>query len=563
MFALYAGGMPLRSSRVSALAALSLLLFSRQAFADNSPERAQRRVEESYLPKVRFACGIELSVTYDAASLRAHNQDIRYDQTDGELTCGEPLRYLWYACQSPAGQAAARAARIDRIVCKGTAAKVGTLALAGGALTVERAFEERDAHERLRKRFEALLELSLTFPPKADKDPYRDQAWNELQYEPNPTTSTTDYCSVNGKKREFDAHILNRSQGADAKVQCWKSGKPVIDMAFANNERTGFYTEWSPRGSRVFSYREGERHGEQKTFEGERLTDLTMYERGKIVWSKEFHASGQLKRYSRNVAGGSAGLSQAEDGKVYTLDCTAELGSDPVLRGPCGFEGPRTTSIYDGTEKLNRVETWKNGVLQEQRAGTSDYAERSNVKYAEGKRQGIERVLDEQGKLAATISWNRGVKDGKEIAYAEGGTKVIKETVWRAGVITQVTEFYLNGNPKRKELHDKPEHMQVEEYWDTGKIKRQGAYAACSRYGRWCEEGLHRSFFESGASSEEETYKQGQLHGARKSWWENGTLQAEESYAEGRCMKRKRWDQKGKLETDEEYEADGSRKLKR
>jgi antitoxin component YwqK of YwqJK toxin-antitoxin module len=236
-----------------------------------------------------------------------------------------------------------------------------------------------------------------------------------------------------------------------------------------------------------------------------------------------------------------------------------------VLRGPCGFEGPRTTSIYDGTQKVNRVETWKNGVLQEQSAGTSDYANRSNVKYAEGKRQGVERVLDEQGQLAATISWNRGVKDGKEVAYAEGGTKVIKEIVWRVGVIAQVTEFYLNGNPKRKELHDAPERMLVEEYWDTGKTKRQGAYASCSRYGsqHWCEQGQHRSFFESGASAAEETYKQGQLHGARKSWWENGTLQAEEAYTDGRCTKRKRWDQQGKLEADEEYEADGSRKLKR
>jgi hypothetical protein len=157
----YAGLMSTLPSGRRALALLVsfgvLLVRIERAAADNSPERAQRRVEESYLPKVRVACGIDLSVSYDAASLRAHNQDIRYDQTDGELTCGEPLRYLWYACQTAAGQAAAKAARVERIVCKGTAAKVGSLALARGTLSVERAFEERDAHERLRKRFEALL----------------------------------------------------------------------------------------------------------------------------------------------------------------------------------------------------------------------------------------------------------------------------------------------------------------------------------------------------------------------------------------------------------------------
>lgn len=561
--------MPTRSSFVRGLAVSvtlsALLLRSERALADNSPERAQRRVEEHYLPKVRVACGIELSVQYDAASLRAHNQDIRYDQTDGELTCGEPLRYLWYACQSPAGQAAARGAHIERIVCKGTDAKLGSLALSAGTLTVERSADERNAHERLRKRFEALLHAPVKFAAKADPDPYRDQAWNELQYEPNPTTSSSDYCTVNGKKQEFDAQILNRSQGADAKVQCWKAGQPVIDMSFAGSKKTGFYTEWGPRGYRSFSYRDGQRHGEQKTFEGERLQSVTMYELGKLVWSKEFHPSGKLASYSRNLARASAGVSQGEDGKIFTLSCTPDVGSDQVLRGLCGFDGARTSSIFDGTQKLNRVETWKNGVLQEQSAGTSAYAERSSVKFVEGKRDGIERVLDEQGKLAATITWNRGLKDGKEAEYAEGGTKVVKEIVWRAGEVKQLTEFFLNGNPKRQELHDKPDHKQVREYWDTGKTRRQGDYVACSRYGGrgWCEEGMHRTFFEGGEPASEETYKQGKLEGQRKSWWQNGRPEAEEAYVDGRRSKSKRWDQDGKLIADEEYEADGSRKLKR
>ncbi len=560
--------MPTRSSLRSTLAVASALglplLLGQPAAADNSPDGALKRVEQHYLPKVQHACGITLSVEYDVASLRAHNDDILHDQTDGQLSCGEPLRYLWYACQSPAGRSAVQKAAIARIVCKGAEGKTGSLNLTKGTLTVERADEERDPHERLRPRFEALLHVTLSFPDKANKDPYRDRNWDDLQYQPNPTNNTRDYCIVGGKKQEFDRLIVNKAQPEGARVQCWKDGEPVIDLAYKSGKRTGFYTEWSTRGSRRFSYLDGDRHGEEKNFEGERLESVVMYERGKRVWSKEFHPSGKLARYARNLGKGSASISQGEDGKVYGLVCAPEVGSDPLLRGPCGFEGQRATTVYDGTEKVDRIETWRNGVLLEQGAGTSEYSERSNVKFVEGKKHGLERVLDDKGKLSATISWNRGVKDGKESEYAEGGTKTVKEIVWKAGEVAQLTEFYLNGKPKLKEVHDKPEHKQVEGYWDTGKLRQQGGHVLCSRYGvrDWCADGEHRSFYEDGKPSTVETYAQGQEHGPQKSWWPNGKLQAEELYIEGKRAKSKRWDAQGKLSADEEYEADGSRKLK-
>ena len=110
-----------------------------------------------------------------------------------------------------------------------------------------------------------------------------------------------------------------------------------------------------------------------------------------------------------------------------------------------------TTSVHDGTGKVARVDTWKDGVIQKQGAGSSDYASRSEVAFKDGKKQGPERVLGKDGKVAAIINWDRGVKEGKEITFAEGGKKVVKEIVWKAGEMTQVTELYLNGNPSLKE----------------------------------------------------------------------------------------------------------------
>ena len=163
-------------------------------------------------------------------------------------------------------------------------------------------------------------------------------------------------------------------------------------------------------------------------------------------------------------------MSLKEDGKVYRLRARPAAKDDKELRKICGFDGAVTTSIYDGTGKVARVDTWKDGVIQKQGAGTSDYASRSEVAFKDGKKQGEERVLGKDGKLAAIINWDRGVKEGKEIVFAEGGKKVVKEIVWKAGEMTQVTELYLNGNPSLKETYADPKKKQVQAFWDTGKV---------------------------------------------------------------------------------------------
>ena len=109
-----------------------VLAVAAPAWAGNEPEKAQRRVEEDVLPKIVLACGVPLSVGYDGDSLRKNNKDIGYDQTDGGNECDEPLRYLWYACGTDAGKAAVKAARISKVVCKGTAGAIGIAHAVGG-----------------------------------------------------------------------------------------------------------------------------------------------------------------------------------------------------------------------------------------------------------------------------------------------------------------------------------------------------------------------------------------------------------------------------------------------
>jgi len=135
--------------------------------------------------------------------------------------------------------------------------------------------------------------------------------------------------------------------------------------------------------------------------------------------------------------------------------------------------------------------------------------------------------------------------------------------------MTQVTELYLNGNPSLKETYANPKKKQVQAYWDTGKVRQEGAFLVCEStsygysYRDWCEDGVHKSYFESGAREAEVTFRLGKRQGPSQSWWENGKPESVEAYADDKLTRAKRWDKDGKLLSDDEFEADGSRKLKR
>lgn len=174
-----------------------------------------------------------------------------------------------------------------------------------------------------------------------------------------------------------------------------------------------------------------------------------------------------------------------------------------------------------------------------------------------GKKHGTERVLGADGTLAATITWKHGVKDGLELEYAEAGTKRIKEAVWKAGRLTQVTEFYLNGSPKKREVYAAGgQRKQVQSFWDSGKVRREGELVHCGS--KWCEQGTFRTYFENGRLESEISYESGKLVGLARSWWPTGQQATREQYVDGRLVKSERWSESGTLIASEEYEADGS-----
>lgn len=182
---------------------------------------------------------------------------------------------------------------------------------------------------------------------------------------------------------------------ARASITCLKGGVVITELAIKGGLRNGFETYVDRERERCTSYRDGEKHGEARQTEHGRLVAVEMFDAGRQVWSKKLFESGRLNEYSH----GNLSLSQTEDGRITRLRCSPSAADDEVMRTPCGFPAAQTTSIYDGTGKVARIETYKDGLIQKLAPGDSDYARRVEVSFIDGKKHGEERQFSKDGKL--------------------------------------------------------------------------------------------------------------------------------------------------------------------
>ena len=552
--------------RIFRLLALCLLLSPivvARARADNSPERALRNFKAHVLPKISYACAVDFTAEYDGDSLRKHDEYIAHDQTSGDDECNEPFRYLWFVCQTAPGIHAVKKSGVKGVLCKGTSAAHSTLNLSDGVLVVERAAKEDKPYERLRKRFEELLKVQVVFTGRSGPNPRHDQIFSDLTGQPNPSLSKTDYCVVNNERLELQP-LFKLERTRDGQIKCWKGGELITNMTVKDGRKTGLVTqEQGSSGSEISHYKDGRLHGERRQMRAGKLVYLASYENGQRVWWQEIASNG-LVSYTHQYTDGQASVSMHDDGKVYSLSCTPSARDDKTLRVVCGFGAPRTTRIYDGTNKVSRIETWHNGELVERKAGDSDYADRSEVAFKAGKKHGRERLTRADGTAESDIEWSHGVKEGREIHYDETGKKKVTEIVWKAGDRQSTTEFYLNGQRRSYRQVDGDRGVD-QSFWDDGKLQSDAKLVACDRgvyqpIRGYCEQGVKSSFYEDGTKAEETQYSKGKRHGESRTFRPDGKPLAVEHYADDVLQKAKRWDESGKLVVDEEYEADGSRK---
>ncbi|HPL97123.1 MAG: hypothetical protein WAP08_02350 [Smithellaceae bacterium] len=527
---------------------------------ENLPDESRRAAEEFYLHKVNHACGTNITITYDVATLIEHNKDIRLGQTGGGNECNEPLRYLWNMCKNEKDKKAVKSAKISKMVCKGTPGRTGSLTMDGGTITVERAFEEDKYYLRSKKQFEEIFKTKLTL---AVDDPYRDPEWRELKWKPNPVTDTKNYCIVNGEKRQWRNEGFDsfKHKKEDATVSCWKDGRQVSALSFKKGVKSGYETYFGDDFIKHSNYLEGRLDGLQSIFQKGNLLEQIMYVNGKEQWKTTYHPDGTLSGHRRYYAKHVDEISITKDGRITHISCSPEAKNDKELRKWCGFAGVVEHSIYD-TTGLNRILTFKDGVIQREQPGNSRRASGSSVSFRGGKKHGEELITGNDGKLRASITWEEGEKNGRELIYADDGKLITVEKLWKDGRLMMVTEFYRNGNPKQRETFDEKQ-KRVEQFWDTGKVFTEGAMVLCryAGYGNWCKEGVHKTYYKNGTVESVTIWKNGKLDGTANRMWENGRTAEAATYTDGKLVARKLWNTDGVIMLDEEYEEDGSVRL--
>ncbi len=235
-----------------------------------------------------------------------------------------------------------------------------------------------------------------------------------------------------------------------------------------------------------------------------------------------------------------------------------------MLRTWCGFGAEKTVTLFDGTGEPSVTVTHRLGRKVKQVAGTSRYAQRSTLSFVDGQPDGEERVTRADGTLERVLTWKRGVQHGLDKTFAKDGKRVVVEAAWKDGVLERRTEFFLNGNPKREDVFDGSAMRRSTEYFDLGAVRTKGVWRACERrFGeRWCEDGLHQSFFESGAREGEVTFKAGARLASRR-WYEHGPLEEEASWLDGKLTKQTTYFPDAGVRADDAFEEDGSRKVRR
>jgi antitoxin component YwqK of YwqJK toxin-antitoxin module len=532
-----------------------MVLVASFAFAENA-ERGQSSAEEEVLPKLNLLCGVQLSVKYDLASLKANNKDIGWDQTSGSNECDEPLRMLWELCKTDDGKALVRRHELREVRCRGVVGTVGKLTISKGVITVERAYEESSPYVRAHAQFNQALNVRVELDPE---DPYQDDKWRDFRLALAPVTSTTDYCDVDGKRVKYDPSAGD----GHTSVRCLHGGKVVVDFIVKDRRATGLMRTGDDDDYRVEHLVDGKREGLVEQYRRGALLRQESMKAGERQWAKEFADDGKVKRYTRDFAPRVRGeLDLLPDGRPTSLRCVPEARDDELLAPWCGFGKERRVELVDGTRKVSRIVTHRDGQLVKEEPGDSAYAARRFATFVDGKLDGEERSTRKDGTLARSVTWKLGVRDGPEQEYSDDGKKVVLRVDWKADEKLTSTAFFLNGNRKEQWSRD-GDRAAKRTWYDLGQLEAETAYVRCSSSrGEWCESGVEKSWFENGKLASETAWQDGRRNGDSRTWFDDGSKRTEETWGDGRRTRLREWDQHGKQLRDDEFEADGSRKVK-
>jgi len=106
------------------------------------------------------------------------------------------------------------------------------------------------------------------------------------------------------------------------------------------------------------------------------------------------------------------------------------------------------------------------------------------------------------------------------------------------------TEWYENGQKKKKETYKDGEEVGKWTYWYENGQKMKGEtyrYRDGEEVGKWTQ------WYENGQKMYEVNYKDGWKDGLYTSWYKNGQKLKEETYKDGKLISHKEWNEDGSV----------------
>jgi uncharacterized protein len=267
-----------------------------------------------------------------------------------------------------------------------------------------------------------------------------------------------------------------------------KEGKPLEEMPFENNIRSGRAKYFYPSGElqREVTFANNKEEGKGTEYERDgRIITLLTYRNG-FIYSQE-----KINRY--NSENRKTGIWQ----ELHTNGRVKEEGNwtNGLRNGIFKF--------YNKKGELEKVEKYENGtlaagddetaILDIRRELNDDGTVKSMGSYKEGKKHGVFREFDEKGNITAGFIFDENTKAGEGMMDTLGR----KQGAWRW-------------------------------FYPDGTVRSQGSYKDGKREGSWT------FFYPSGKTEQQGSYKEDLATGAWKWYYSNGTVHRDELYRKGR-----------------------------
>lgn len=376
------------------------------------------------------------------------------------------------------------------------------------------------------------------------------------------------YSVIDGERKDFSEGKLMVNRRYDGRVQLFENNVMICDLLIKEGKETGFKT--IDEGNNKFStvnYKDGERDGLSRVFENGKIVSEETYRHDQLVEEKAYDAKNNLVGYGIFYGPGFGWAEfKKNDGKYHSLTCLPVAKDNPFLREICGFAGEKSTDIFDGTGKINRKETYKDGILVAEAGGDSKYSSLVEVKYKNGKKDGLEKIFREKGILAETNNWIEGKLNGTSVGYFDDGKTISYKKNWKNGELVDVTEYFMNGKQSIFEKYLSPSKKNSEYFYDDGKLfwKSEQVLIEVNYFGYkmtdWMKNGLYQYWSNWNSKhrlAEESNYKNGNRDGISKYYDKSGKVIAEYQY-NNKLLESEKLFSDGKLISTKMFNKDGS-----